>query len=93
MSANLSIYCPAHIEFLIHCRFRPGPFPRIDLPLFSQLADDWLALGVIENAEDWTPTRASFRTTELGTAWLNSICMTKLPTVAFVNENGQLISP
>ena len=90
VSNRPTIFCPAHIEFLIHCNMRPHlVFDRIDAPAFVELARQWTELGVIRKATDvphWDRRRFI---TPLGRAWLQAIENVQLPRAVFLDEQGR----
>lgn len=90
---NDIIYCPANIEFLLHCHTTPGPFSCHDVPMFSELASKWVEEGVIERdeASEVTAFDRVYRTTTLGKAWVKALCNTPKPKAVFVDEAGRVL--
>jgi hypothetical protein len=85
-----TIYCPANVNFLLHCYTNPDPYPNIRA--YQELIQQWIAEGVIAKEPSWTPERETYMTTALGTAWVRSICAVRRPTVAFIDQHGNLIA-
>lgn len=85
------------MNFLIHCRVSPDcEVDNFDAPVIKELIADWLEAGVIERHEPFGASvtydrNRYFKTTALGTAWLNDALNTKMPTMAFVNARGEII--
>lgn len=98
---------PANISILLHCHYSPEPLPNWpdaesrerfilipsrygDCPR-SQVFDtvqDLLAIGAVQPLE----TEGTFRTTALGRAWVKALCDTPLPTPAFVDQMGRVLT-
>jgi len=43
-----TLYCPAHISFLLHCHTTPEPWPNLDAPVYIDIIPVMIADGVIE---------------------------------------------
>lgn len=90
-----TIYCPARIEFLLHCHTRPDGFEHQDASVHAELIPEWLAAGVIERHEPFevTPfTRPHYRTTPLGKAWVRALCNVPMLRAAFLDEAGRVLA-
>lgn len=89
MSNQPTIFCPAHIEFLIHCHVHPHQvFDHIDAPVFVGLVRQWTELGVIRQAVGGAQWHRRWYLTPLGRAWLKAIENVQLPRAVFLDEQG-----
>lgn len=81
----MTLYCPAHIEFLLWCHTRAERFPQEDLALYQSLITRLLNAGAIEKRGD------CYATTPKGAAWIEMLCNVEEPRVAFIDAAGKVI--
>lgn len=79
--------CPANIEVLMHYHCTPDTHPKAHLDYVTEITDHLLKAGAIESDQ----SIKSYRTTELGAAWVKLLCNTPIPTTAFVDQQGNVI--
>jgi len=84
----MTLYCPAHIEFLLWCHTRCEGHPNRDLALYRDLAADLSREGVIKDEGD-----GRYSTTEKGKAWVQMLCDLPSPRLAWADAHGNIISP
>jgi len=85
---------PAELKFLLHCFTSPDN-TDYDLAPFKELAEAWIASGILRRDSPWGSTPAAgyiYRATPLGEAWIKTILATPLPTAAFIDANGRVIA-
>jgi hypothetical protein len=82
-----TIYSPSNIELLIWCHVRFEPHPRMEAPGVAETLKEFLDMGVIRT----TPEPNVFTTTPLGAAWVESLCNTPPPRLAYIDQLGKII--
>lgn len=83
-----SIFTPNDIDVLLHYYCCPSPHPRIEAPAVSESVRKMMRLGLLElTGEPLTHT-----TTDRGDAHVKQLCRLTLPTKAWVDERGVVIS-
>jgi len=82
---------PNDLDVLIHCHTTPGPHPRIHAQAVRESIEAFYQLGAIKPDEDRDSTTDGHRTTPLGDAWLKAILATPMPTLAYINAQGEVI--
>lgn len=88
---KVTIFSPNNIEVLLHCHTSPRPHPRInDAQAVMDAVDMFLKLGAIEIDRDAEDSNV-YKTTPMGKAWVNALCNTPPPTLAYVDENGKIL--
>ena len=88
MNTNPAIGSPHRIEVLMWYHCRCVEHDRIGIPLVKETIMELIDLGALEASDE---NGSGYRTTPLGRAWVNAICATRLPAVAFVDEMGRII--
>lgn len=83
----MTLFCPAHIEFLLWCHTRSEPYPNVTLDMFRDLIQQFMDADVIEP----TAVHMHFKTTKKGAAWVKMLCDLEEPRVAFVDGQGKVI--
>lgn len=78
---------PANIEQLLWYHTRVGPYPTDDSPMASDFVKEMIGVGVIEGSEG----SRCYRLTLRGKAWVEALCNVALPTIAYVDEHGNVI--
>ena len=77
-----NLRCPAYISALLH--YHTTPEPLFDSPVNDEATKQFLAAGLIE--PDTHPRR--YRTTPLGYAYVESLCLLPPPTIGFTDALG-----
>lgn len=78
---------PHSIEVLLWCHTRAEAHPDIDLGGWRQTIGEFVKLGALEKELD----SDRYRTTPLGSAWVNSLCNTCIPRQVFVDQNNNIL--
>jgi hypothetical protein len=84
-----NIESPINIEFLLHCHVFSEEFPRINAPAVQNAINKFLMLGVIESRDD--EHGETYKTTDLGAAWVTALCNVPMPTKRYVDEQGRVL--
>ena len=79
---------PYELSLLIHFHIRPVKYGSPHSDLYSDACQLFLKLGVIDSNDT---CESGFETTALGTAWIDSILKTPIPTTAFIDAEGNVI--
>lgn len=86
----MTLYCPAHIEFLLWCDTRPKPYPNQSLEMYQELIINLKNSGVI-TLDVGSTYEDCYTTTPKGKAWVQMLCDVPEPRVAFVDEQDRVI--
>lgn len=78
---------PTFIEILLHFYTSRAPLPHIDAPVTQMAVEYFLSVGAIVP----TSEEPTYRTTDLGVAWVRALCNTPPPVPAFVDEMVRVI--
>lgn len=76
---------PLEVEILMHCHSRAHNPSNMDAPAVKGVIEQFSFRKVIELRDD------IWKTTDLGEAWVKIICDVKRPTVAYLDEQGDII--
>lgn len=82
---------PKEIEVLIHYHCYPEPHPQADAPSVKRAVKKLLeckALAPVTVPPDSPPY---YSTTELGYAWVEALKRVPVPTVAYIDGNGNIL--
>lgn len=79
---------PFSLDILMHACVRADEYPKRGVPLVEETIRDFVLQGVIVYCDE--PNQ--FTATPLGQAWLRRILNVPIPTMAFIDENGEVIS-
>jgi hypothetical protein len=89
LATGSASWTPLHIELMIHYRCSACRFPRSDAPAVIDYTEQLKSHGLIrETTDDET---GDYRATEKGEAFLELVCRTPLPQMAWVTPSGELI--
>lgn len=88
-NTNMKIGTPNNIEVLLHCHTATTPHPRKDAPAVTAALTTLFHAGCIDPGA----TPGSYVTTPLGEAWVQAMCNVEIPRVAYVDTQGQILSP
>lgn len=86
MKGNV-IFSPNNIDVLLHFHVSDEPHPRREAPAVQDAIAWFLDIGVIAHGEH----PYCYRTTDLGKAWVESLCNVPIPRRAFIDEMGRII--
>lgn len=79
---------PNDVEVLLHCHCCPQPHPRNHASDVQEALDALQFCGAIAPLAEGSQIRM---TTPLGSAWVKAICQTPIPTLAYINAQGEVI--
>lgn len=85
---------PATLGFLLHCYTQPDNLDY-DLNPWRDEIQAWVLAGILRRDDAFGAGIGSgyiYRTTPLGDAWVKSILKTPVPTAAFVDGAGNIIT-
>lgn len=83
-------WTPLHIELMIHYCCSCSPFPRADAPAVIDYTRQLIECGLVEETAD--DPRRNYRATPMGEAFLELVCRTPLPRLAWVAPTGEVIA-
>ena len=84
----MKIGTPNNIDVLLHYHCCMNKHPRHDAIVVQETIEALLSLKVIEPYND---KDGCYLTTDLGKAWVQALCNTELPTVAYLDKNGEVL--
>ncbi len=82
-------WTPLHIELMIHYRCCACRFPRSNAPAVIDYTEQLESLGLIRETN--TGEGGDYRATEKGEAFLELVCRTPLPQMAWIAPSGEII--
>jgi hypothetical protein len=83
-------WTPLHIELMIHYCCSCSHFPRADAPAVIDYTRQLIECGLVEETAD--DPRRNYRATPMGEAFLELVCRTPLPRLAWVAPTGEVIA-
>ncbi len=83
------IYSPLNIDILLWCRTHVEPYPRLEATAVSDTIKQFLEMKVIEPDIESPP--GVYKTTPLGTAWVEALCNVPPPTLVFMDQFGRVL--
>jgi hypothetical protein len=78
---------PVFVETLLFFHYSAAPHPRMRCTAVSEATNYLFRIGAIEE----TVGLAEYRTTEMGRAWVKSICSVPPPKQAWLDEAGNIL--
>lgn len=82
----MKIATPNNIEVLLHCHTTPVEHPRYGAPAVKEAFEMFKELGAIKKNGGY------YVTTDLGRAWVESLCNTQIPKSVYVDEHGTILA-
>jgi len=76
---------PNDIEVLLHYYVSPVEHPRCTAPAVMATTSRYITDGILQHSE------GSFVVTEKGAAWLKMILNVPYPTLAWIDDQGEII--
>ena len=78
---------PYELSILMHYYISPELHASHGMSLHDKIVEEYIADGVLDYGDDGIP-----KTTKLGEAWITQILDTPLPTLAYVDQCGNIIN-
>ncbi len=83
-------FTPLHIELMVHYATSYAQFERHTAPTVCDYTEHLVNLGLVESASGESHER-TWRATDRGVAFLEMICKTPLPRLAWVTPTGEWV--
>lgn len=82
---------PKEIEVLIHYHCCPEPHPQADAPAVKRAVEKLLACKALEPVAVPPDNPQYYRTTELGSAWVEALKRVPVPKIAYIDGSGNIL--
>lgn len=92
VNAGSESWTPLHIELMIHYRCSAARFARPEAPAVIDYTQELIAHGLVEPVLEPRQYPHDYRATEKGEAFLEMICRTPLPRLAWVTPAGDVVT-
>lgn len=86
-----TIYSPNNIDVLLHCYSQKGPHPRLEALAVQDSIMEFISMGVVEVLKR-EKEGTIYKTTPLGDAWVQALCNVPPPRMAFIDQNGAVLT-